>query len=257
MRTSFRSSGLPFLTAGILVFAFTGTFHAQEGVGNGDRKPQDKMLRDALRTVINRGADLYNQNRDYLGCYRLYHGALLAVRPLLEQYPDLQAVIDAGVQKAEMVPVPWQRAFALREVLDRVRERLGGAPAVTDDKKGDDKGKTDKDKGKTDKKGAEKLPAPPRLSGKVTIKGEPLTSGYVTLIAADQQRFSASIRPDGTYTFRSASLKPGRYRVLVEESPGEKARQIIPQEFRDAATSSLMVELEKGTTIHDINIRVE
>src|SRR5215475_10746598 len=105
MSTSFRSSGLPFLAAGLLVFAFASTDHAQEGVGNGDRKPQDKTLRDSLRTVINRGTDLYNQNRDYVGCYRLYHGALLTVRPLLEQYPDLQAAIDAGVQKAELVPV--------------------------------------------------------------------------------------------------------------------------------------------------------
>ena len=36
-----------------------------------------------LRDVINHGADLYNSG-DWAGCYRLYEGALMAVRPLLD-----------------------------------------------------------------------------------------------------------------------------------------------------------------------------
>src|SRR5437870_9766986 len=126
MRTSFRFWGLAALAAGILVFALTGTFRAQEqGHGNGG-KALNKQLHDVLRTVINRGADLYNLNRDYAGCYRLYHGALLTIRPLLDAHPDLQAAIDAGVQSAETTPrQAWEKAFALREVLDRIRDRLG------------------------------------------------------------------------------------------------------------------------------------
>src|SRR5262245_49228159 len=114
MRTRCCLWGPPLLAAGILLFAFTGSFRAQQGEGGGDA---DKKLSAILKDVINRGADIYNLQRDYAGCYRLFQGALLTVRPMLDQHPDLQKTIDASLQNAEAIPIAWQRAFALREAL--------------------------------------------------------------------------------------------------------------------------------------------
>ena len=50
-------------------------------------------LHDVLRTVINRGADLYNKG-EWSGCYRLYEGSLLTVKPLLKHRPALQKAIN-------------------------------------------------------------------------------------------------------------------------------------------------------------------
>ena len=37
-----------------------------------ERKALDEAVYKVLRDVINHGADLYNINQDYAGCYRLY-----------------------------------------------------------------------------------------------------------------------------------------------------------------------------------------
>ncbi|HXG09041.1 MAG TPA: carboxypeptidase regulatory-like domain-containing protein [Gemmataceae bacterium] len=108
-----------------------------------ERKELDQRIYVTLRDVINRGADLYNPpTSDRAGCYRLYQGALMAVRPLLDHRPQLQQAIDQGLARAEGLSSPGERAFALREVLDRIRaevkpstptlwERLGGKEGVT------------------------------------------------------------------------------------------------------------------------------
>jgi hypothetical protein len=94
-------------------------------------KPAEQRLSDALRDVINKGADLYNPpNRDHNGCYRLFQGALMAVRPQLENQPGLQKEIDTALSEAERQGPDGQRAFTLRKALDRIRETINpkGAP---------------------------------------------------------------------------------------------------------------------------------
>ena len=59
--------------------------------------------------------------RDYLGCYHLYEGALIAIRPLLADRADLQKLIDDGLDNARNTPRPEMRAFVLRDVIDQVR----------------------------------------------------------------------------------------------------------------------------------------
>ncbi|HEV3202793.1 MAG TPA: hypothetical protein VGY77_00350, partial [Gemmataceae bacterium] len=56
-------------------------------------KSPDKGLPVVLRTIINSGADLYNRG-DHNGCYRLFQGALMALGPQLDSYPDLKKTID-------------------------------------------------------------------------------------------------------------------------------------------------------------------
>ena len=72
-------------------------------------KAADAGVREALKSVINEGADMYNgqadtHERDYLGCYHLYEGALIAIRPLLADRADLQKAIDDGLDNARNTP---------------------------------------------------------------------------------------------------------------------------------------------------------
>src|SRR5947208_2846077 len=81
----------------------------------------DAAIYRVLRTVINEGADLYNSG-DWPGCYRLYEGSLITVRPLLDHHPALQQAIDAAVAEAARSPQLADRAFVLRRAIDQVRK---------------------------------------------------------------------------------------------------------------------------------------
>lgn len=133
MHTSIRRTAG---AAGFVALVLVAGLHAQDRERPGAAKGDDAALAEGLRNVINHGADLYNLNRDALGCYRVYQGALLAVRPLLAQHPELQKTIDEGLASADRLPVAAERAFALRKVLDDVRLRVKGGEAVASDKKG-------------------------------------------------------------------------------------------------------------------------
>jgi ribosomal protein L7/L12 len=85
--------------------------------------PSGVTLRTALREAINHGVDLYNSG-DHAGCYHVFEGALLTVRPLLTDHPELQKSIADSLSGAEREPLVWRRAFALRATLDRVRADL-------------------------------------------------------------------------------------------------------------------------------------
>jgi hemoglobin len=88
-----------------------------------ERKTLDESIYQSLRGVIDHGADLYNQG-DWNGCYRLWEGALMSVKPMLDHRPKLQEAIDSGLSKARQDPVLWQRAWALRPVLDKIRSDI-------------------------------------------------------------------------------------------------------------------------------------
>jgi hemoglobin len=107
----------------------------QEGAGKqaaGDTKAADKQMYDALREVINTGRELFNKNGDYSGCYRVFQGSLITIKPLLTHRPDLQKAIDKGLADAEQMSYTHQRAFALRKVLDTVRTGLKTGEAVVE-----------------------------------------------------------------------------------------------------------------------------
>ena len=83
----------------------------------------DRLILDTLKDVHNKGADLYNTG-DPPACYRMYQGALVAVRPFLGHHPAIQKAIDDGladVAKSEGVKI---QAFRLHEVIEQVRSEL-------------------------------------------------------------------------------------------------------------------------------------
>ena len=84
----------------------------------------DRLVVDTLRDVHNLGAELYNTSRDYIGTYRLYHGALLTVRSLLAHRPTVQQRIDQGLQEVEREPTVAHKAFRLHVVIEEVRNEL-------------------------------------------------------------------------------------------------------------------------------------
>src|SRR5947208_2842486 len=97
--------------ATLMLLSIAGSFPAQEKQPVAG-KHDAALLREALRDVINTGADLFNKYGDQAGCYRLYQGALLAVKPFLA--PGVQAEIDTAIAEAEKLPKFADRAFSLR-----------------------------------------------------------------------------------------------------------------------------------------------
>jgi hemoglobin len=85
-----------------------------------DRKALDGLLYANLREVIDHGANLYNTG-DWNGCYRLWEGALMGVKPLLTHRGDLQKSIDNSIASAQQEPLLHRRAFVLRTSLDKIR----------------------------------------------------------------------------------------------------------------------------------------
>jgi hemoglobin len=132
-----------------------------------DRSTLDESIHQNLRGISDHGANLYNQG-DWNGCYRLWEGALMGLRPLvgdrqirswaktidtdaygdalkalqsqLGDRPQLKDVIETGLANARQTPQLYRRAFVLRVVLDQVRAETASAAAKS--KKPDEKDKT-------------------------------------------------------------------------------------------------------------------
>lgn len=283
----------PMVAAGILVLALHGTHWGQGKSGTAETRATDRIVYLVLKDVANRGADLFNKENDWTGCYRIYEGGLLTVKPFLAHRPDLQKAIDDGIADAEMRDQVIQRAFALRKVIDSIREDLKSAPTskdkaatdkkITKDKSSKDKAtkdKTTKDKTSTkdkttkdkttkdkvtkdkvtkdkDKKEEKKTPVG-RLSGKVTVDGKGGAVGFLTLISRTEKRsYSTAIGGDGAYTFRTP-IPAGTYGVIIETVPAEKGKPApitVPERYRNPATSGLVVEVREGPMAIDFALK--
>src|SRR5262249_24882733 len=76
----------------------------------------------------------FNDVGDRSGCYRVYQGALLSVRPMLDHRPALQEAITKGLAAAHKTGKFSEGAFVLRKVIDEVRAELArpaAAPTTT------------------------------------------------------------------------------------------------------------------------------
>jgi len=89
----------------------------------------DKLLYESLKDMHNKAADLYNSG-DSNGCYRMFQGGLYMARPLLAHRPDVQQIIDQGMQSAEKMPSIPQRARILHDTIEQVRTRVKPPGAV-------------------------------------------------------------------------------------------------------------------------------
>lgn len=244
MRTARLTPGLAALAAFVLVIASD----AQEKKPIAEKHDAQALV-DSLRDVINTGAELFNKHGDYAGCYRVYQGGLLAVKPFLT--PDLQQKIDRAIAKAEQTPRFSDRAFELRAVIDAIRAQGKGAPVA---------GKKEMNTVGPKKEGkmSAGMPTDPtvgQVSGKVTFEGKPAPPGFVTMVGKDKRRFSASITADGSYSFKTP-IPAGRYRIAIERTPGAQipAKLDIPDRYRAEGTSGLTVEVAPGKMTLDLDL---
>src|SRR5260370_1222174 len=181
---------------GAMLVALEGSNSAQE---KKEKLPPEKhdasVLNETLRDVINAGRKMFNDENDYAGCYRLFQGSLMTVRPFLA--PDLQKKIDQGMANAEKMGRFDDRAFELRRVLDEIRAST--KPTSTTDEKKKDLGE---------------------VAGKLLLEGKTVAGGYfVTLVAAGGKKFSSAIQKDGSYHF-TTPIPPRDYILLLPPIPG-------------------------------------
>lgn len=88
-----------------------------------DAAALDRLVAQSLKEMHNKAADLYN-NGDPNGCYRMFQGGLIAIRPLLAHRPELQQVIDQGLQAADQQAAIALRAKGLHDTIETVRIKL-------------------------------------------------------------------------------------------------------------------------------------
>ncbi|MEX2168416.1 MAG: carboxypeptidase regulatory-like domain-containing protein [Pirellulales bacterium] len=93
------------------------------------------------------------------------------------------------------------------------------------------------------------------VSGKVTLDGQPLPSGYVVVTTTKGRMASGKIRSDGTFDLTTYNegdgAQVGSHPVVVNElppdefSPVPKEQRVpIPARYQSAGTSGLMVEVK-------------
>jgi hemoglobin len=139
-----------------------------------ERRVLDEAIYENLRDIINQGAPMYNQG-DWNGCYRLWEGSLLSVRPLLDHRPTLQPIIDGAIANARQDPLLWRRAFVLRPALDKIRADIDADYPH---------GKKAKDEDKTSVAAPEKKKTMwERLGGKSGVTR--LVDDYVNVVSKD------------------------------------------------------------------------
>jgi hypothetical protein len=235
----------PSLLSAVLALAVAASISAQE-LKLPDVKTFDRLVVDTLRDVHNKGADLYNMKKEFEGTYRMYHGSLLTVRPLLGHRPDAQKLIDDGLAAAEKEANVAQKAFRLHEAIEGVRSNLKGEPA----KKPEEMKSAGKGMGK--KKGKQSV-APlggPGFRGTVTFKGQPLSAGEVILVSLDKPKpilISATIQDNGQYAPMNA-VPPGKYVVIV-------TGKHVPAKYQLTTTSGLEVDVQGPPFVFNIDLQ--
>jgi hypothetical protein len=230
------------------------------GSNRADEKKEPKKhdasaLNGSLRIVIDTGAEIYNKQGDHAGCYRIYQGGLLAVKPFVS--PELQKRIDEGIGNAEKMGSYADRAFELRKVLDEIRTAYPAAKK--DDKKQEEK-KDKKDDARDgeeqkieqiaandkEEKKAEPAGKSGQASGTITYEGKPIAGGYsVIFVGKEKKKYTGPIQKDGTYQL-TAPIPVGEYRVAIEPIADAKVKVVLPKRYASEETSGIAISVQAG-----------
>lgn len=107
------------------------------------------------------------------------------------------------------------------------------------------------------------------VTGKVTYKGEPVTSGTISFIAADKPAAYGDLQPDGTFALHTENpgdgATPGAYRVIVvamQDQGGLLPEQrsplpppTVPIKYTSLATTDLTADVVSGKkNVIDFNL---
>jgi hemoglobin len=94
-----------------------------------ERSDLDRRVVKVVYESALQGTEIYNKG-NYEGCYRLYQGTLMALQPLLDHRPKLQASVLLRLQRAEGMK-PTEGAFELRAALDEIQNEIAPSPKKT------------------------------------------------------------------------------------------------------------------------------
>ncbi len=198
---------------------------ASGSFGQG-KKPYEKhdtsALYNSLRDVINTGAKLYNDSGDHAGCFRLYQGSLLSVKPFLA--PDLQKKIDDTLAGCDKLNSYADRSFELRKVLDEIRAKVKPAGSEEDG----------------------------QVSGTITYLGKPIGGGFSVILVSAKETRITTIVADGKFTFKEP-IPVGEYRVAIVPNADAKPGA-FPARYGSETTSGLTVSVQKGKTKVDLDL---
>ena len=253
----------------IAVFAGTAAFAADPAA---DAKQLDKSIAASLRDVHDRGADLYNVSKDYPAAYRLYEGALLAVKPLLAHRTDVQKNIEDGLAAAVKETDPALRAFKLHETIEKARADLKTAPMA----KVEPPPIKPKDPLPMPMKPKDPDPMPPvkpkevapppkpkeseakakpkdaaTITGKITVQGKALAEGTVTFVSLDEKnpKLATGVVKNGAFAVKD--VPPGKYAVAVIGKPPAS----VPAKFGSEEISGLTFVAKAGANEFDIELK--
>lgn len=208
----------------------------------------DRLVIETLRDVHNRGAALYNDSKDYAGCYRFYEGTIRTIRPLLAHRPTIQKSIDDDLAKLDAMETSREKAFRLHEMIESVRGKLKDTaqpPPMP--------------------KSAPGTVAPPPVSltgvpaaplstnainGTVTIDGIPADGAELMFVSLDQVEpriFTVMSSPFGRYTLTPAP-PPGAY-IVTATGPG------VPAKFGTTTESGLRIRIVGTSDRIDFNLK--
>ena len=113
------------------------------------------------------------------------------------------------------------------------------------------------------------------VSGTVTYKGNPVTSGEVSIIVAEGPSRSAQITPEGTYSM--TGVPPGDVTIIVvaskiiSETPPKppsadgtdvkplpikmRTVSLVPQKYNEPSTSDLKFTIKGGSQTIDLELK--
>jgi hypothetical protein len=107
-----------------------------------------------------------------------------------------------------------------------------------------------------------------RVSGQVTLDGQPLTKGDISFSpVADGVVASGQIDSGGNYSLKvgtSAAIPPGSYRVTVvavepvaptPEHPEPLPTLLTPKKYNNPATSELSAEVKAGSNTFNFDLK--
>jgi hypothetical protein len=101
-----------------------------------------------------------------------------------------------------------------------------------------------------------------KLTGKVTVAGKPLSSGFVNLVSADGVGTKIAIGADGVYTLTDV-LPVGEYKAFISfdispvqfGTPAADVLKTVPEKYQGAATSGIVVFVHDGDNTQDLELK--
>jgi hypothetical protein len=94
------------------------------------------------------------------------------------------------------------------------------------------------------------------VKGKVSLDGQPLTSGKIVFHLPDGQFAGAKLQADGT--FQVDRLPPGALKVSFEATRGNGKGQVVnllPARYSSEERSEIKIEVRKGANTHDFELQ--